>query len=117
MKNIFKQIFGRKRHVTIDCETQGLDGSSPISINDAKWLLTETKKDYNILTQILNSMPAHNPDEVKPEERQYYQGLWDWNAKARTRHYDIGIDIENLERVMCEHIPGFNEIVPKEPLN
>lgn len=117
MKNIFKWIFRRKRHVAIDCETQGLDGSSPISINDAKWLLNETKKDFNILTQILNAMPAHKPDEVKPEEQQRCQELWDWNVRARTRHYDVGIDIENLERIMCQYIPGFKEIVPKEPLD
>lgn len=116
-KNIFKRIFGRKRHVAIDCETQSLNGSSPISVIDAKWLLIETKKDYNMLTQILNSMPVRDPDEVKPKEQQHCQELWDWNVNARTRHYDIGIDIENLERIMCQYIPGFKEIVPKEPLN
>jgi hypothetical protein len=117
MKNIFKWIFCRKRHVAIDCETQGLNGSSSISLNDAKWLLRETKKDYNILTQILNSMPVCQPDVASPEDRESCAAIWEWNVKARTRHYDIGIDIENLERVMCEHIPGFKDIMPREPLN
>ena len=90
MKNFFKHLFGRRRHITIDCETAGLNGESLISINDAAGILRDAKEDFDKLTRILNAMPvkATNIDEVNPAVQNQRQELWEWNWIARTSHFD-----------------------------
>lgn len=114
MKNFFKRLFGRKQHITIDCETAGLNGESIISINDAAGILRDTKKDFDNLTKVLHAMPvkATNLDETNPAVRKQREELWEWNVIARTIHHDIGIDIENLERIMNQRIPSLKDAKP-----
>ena len=109
MKNFFKRLFGRKQHITIDCETGGL-----IPVNDIAGIIRDTKEDFNKLTRILNVMPvnATNIDEVNPAVRKQREELWEWNVIARTIHHDIGIDIENLERIMNQWIPFLKDAKP-----
>lgn len=108
MKNIFK-IFRKKPHITIDCETGGL-----IPVNDIAGIIRDTKEDFNKLTRILNAMPVNttNIDEVNPAVRKQREELWEWNVIARTIHHDIGIDIENLERIMNQWIPFLKDAKP-----
>ena len=110
MKNIFK-IFCKKHHIPIDCETGGL-----IPVNDIAGIIRYTKEDFDKLTRILNAMPiaATNIDEVNPAVRKQREELWEWNVIARTIHYDIGIDIENLERIMNQRIPSLKGAEPTD---
>lgn len=110
MKNIF-DIFRRKRYQGIDCETGGL-----IPVNDIAGIIRDTKEDFDKLTRILNAMPvnATNIDEVNPAVRKQREELWEWNIIARTTHYDIGIDIENLERIMNQRIPSLKDAEPTD---
>lgn len=110
MKNIFK-IFRKKHHITTDCETGGL-----IPVNDIAGIIRDTKEDFDKLTRILNAMPvnATNIDEVNPAVRKQREELWEWNVIARTIHYDIGIDIENLERIMNQRIPSLKGAEPTD---
>lgn len=114
MRKFFKRLFGRKRHIAIDCETAGLNGESIISINDAAGILRDTKNDFDDLTKVLHAMPvkATNLDEVNPAVRKQREELWEWNAIARTLHYNIGVDIENLERIMNQRIPSLKDAEP-----
>lgn len=114
MKNFFKRLFGRKHHITIDCETAGLNGESIISINDAAGILRDTKKDFDTLTRILHAMPvkATNLDEANPAVQNQREELWEWNWIARTLHHNIGVDIENLERIMNQRIPSLKDATP-----
>lgn len=116
MRKIFKRLFGRKRHITIDCETAGLNGESIISINDAAGILRNTKKDFDDLTRILHAMPvkATNLDEANPAVIKQREELWEWNAIARTIHHNIGVDIENLERIMNQRIPSLKDAEPTD---
>ena len=114
MRKFFKRLLGRKRHIVIDCETAGLNGESIISINDAAGILRNTKKDFDDLTRILHAMPvkATNLDEANPAVRKQRQELWEWNMVARTIHHNIGVDIENLERIMNQRIPSLKDAQP-----
>lgn len=114
MRKIFKRLFGRKRHIAIDCETAGLNGESIISINDAAGILRNTKKDFDDLTKVLHAMPvkATNLDEANPAVIKQREELWEWNMVARTIHHNIGVDIENLERIMNQRIPSLKDAEP-----
>lgn len=114
MRKFFKRLLGRKRHIAIDCETAGLNGESIISINDAAGILRNTKKDFDDLTRILHAMPvkATNLDEANPAVRKQREELWEWNMVARTIHHNIGVDIENLERIMNQRIPSLKDAEP-----
>lgn len=116
MKNFFKRLFGRKHHIAIDCETAGLNGESIISINDAAGILRDTKKDFDDLTKVLHAMPvkATNLDEVNPAVIKQRKELWEWNWIARTLHYNIGVEIENLERIMNQRIPSLKDTQPTD---
>lgn len=114
MRKFFKRLLGRKRHIAIDCETAGLNGESIISINDAAGILRNTKKDFDDLTKVLHAMPvkATNLDESNPAVRKQREELWEWNIVARTLHHNIGVDIENLERIMNQRIPSLKDAQP-----
>lgn len=120
MRKFFKRLLGRKRHIAIDCETAGLNGESIISINDAAGILRDTKKDFDNLTRILHAMPvkATNLDEANPAVIKQREELWEWNAIARILHHNIGVDIENLERIMNQRIPSLKDAQPAmHPVN
>lgn len=113
MKNFFKRLFGR-RHISVDTETTGLGYESIISINDAAGILRDTKADFDKLTMLLNSMPvrATNLGETNPAVISQREELWEWNHQTRTLHHNIGVDIENLERIMNQRIPSLKDAEP-----
>lgn len=109
MKNIF-DIFRKKRRFMYDCETESMDGEKPYSNEDIIGILQMTKRDHSLLTKVLNSFPVGHPlDAINPAVKNQRTELWDWNTYARTIHYDVGIDIENLERIMYERIPSLKD--------
>ena len=105
---MFKGLFSflRKKPTSIDCETGGM-----IPDSDIPMLIHMLKSDYDKVTKNLNSFPVGFPNnEVNPVVREQYQELWEWNSRVRTLHYDVGIDIENIERVMKERIPSLKDM-------
>lgn len=109
MKNIFN-IFRKKPHPTYDCETEGINGEKPYFEEDIIGILQMAKRDHSLLTRVLNEFPVGHPSEaINPAVKKQRTELWDWNTYARTIHYDVGIDIENLERIMHERIPSLKD--------
>lgn len=105
---MFKRLFSflRKKPTSIDCETCRL-----IPENDIPMLIYTLKSDYDKVTRILNRFPVGYPvDAANPVDYKQRQDLWEWNNKTRTLHYDVGIDIEVIERVMKERIPSLKDM-------
>lgn len=101
---MFKRLFSflRKKPTGVDCETNGM-----IPDSDIPMLIHMLKSDYDMVTEILNRFPVEYPDcAINPAVRKQRQELWEWNSRARTLHYNIGIDIENIEQIMKERIPS-----------
>ena len=105
---MFKRLFSflRKKSTGIDCETGGM-----IPDSDIPMLIHMLKSDYDKVTETLNNFPCPFPaSEVDPVVRKQYDELWDWDFRVRTLHYDVGIDIENIERLMKERIPSLKDM-------
>ncbi len=105
---MFKRLFSflRKKPTSIDCETCGM-----IPDSDIPMLIHMLKSDYDKVTRILNRFPVGYPvDAANPAECKQRQELWEWNNRARTLHYDVGIDIEIIERMMKERIPSLKDM-------
>lgn len=64
-----------------------------IPVKDIKQIIQCTKREFNEVTKLLNDIPVQNKE------------LLNWQIKARTIHYDLGISIENLERIIQERVP------------
>lgn len=111
MGNFFKRLFTRKQYIAIDTETAGLDGQSIISVNDIAGIIRDTKNDFNKLTMTLNAM-QDVMENADPAVKQQYEYLLKKTITARTIHYDVGIDIENLERIMHQRIPSLKDAKP-----
>lgn len=76
-----------------------------IPIRDIQMLLSDLKRDFDEVTLILNGMPVGLPEDTTDDvERRRRQELWNWVSRARTLNYNVGIDIENVERVINERI-------------
>lgn len=104
---MFKRLFSflRKKPTGIDCETGGM-----IPDSDIPMLIHMLKSDYDKETELLNRFPVGSPDGTEnPVVREQRQELWEWNSRIRTLHYDTGIDIENIERIMKERIPSLKD--------
>lgn len=104
---MFKRLFSflRKKPTGIDCETCGM-----IPDSDIPMLIHMLKSDYDKETKLLNEFPVGSPDSTEnPAVREQRQQLWEWNSRIRTLHYDTGIDIENIERIMKERIPSLKD--------
>ena len=100
---MFKRLFRflRKKPTGIDCETCGM-----IPDSDIPMLIHMLKSDYDKETKLLNEFPVGYPgDTINPVVRE----LWEWHSRIRTLHYDTGIDIENIERIMKERIPSLKD--------
>lgn len=64
-----------------------------IPVEDIKQIIQCAKREFDEVTMLLNNMPMYNIE------------LPDWQIKVRTIHYDLGISIENLERIIQERVP------------
>ncbi len=64
-----------------------------IPVKDIKQIIQCAKREFNEVTKLLNDIPVQNKE------------LLNWQIKARTIHYDLGISIENLERIIQERVP------------
>lgn len=64
-----------------------------IPAKDIKQIIQCAKREFNEVTKLLNDIPVQNKE------------LLNWQIKARTIHYDLGISIENLERIIQERVP------------
>lgn len=64
-----------------------------IPVKDIKQIIQCAKIEFDEVTRLLNNMPVTIME------------LPDWQIKARTLHYDLGISIENLERIIQERVP------------
>lgn len=111
MGNFFKRLFKRKQHISIDIETTGIDGGSIISVGDIAGIIRDTKNDFNRLTVLLNSM-QDAMENVEYREKCQYEYPAMHVLAARTIHYDVGIDIENLEMIMHQRIPSLKDTKP-----
>ena len=77
------------------------------SKQDLAMILYMLKRDFDMLTKHLSSFPVGYPlDSVNPAVREQRNELHDWNHYARTLQYDIGIDIENIDKAINEYIPN-----------
>lgn len=76
-----------------------------IPMEDIPELIHELKRDFDEVTSILNGLPVGLPEDTNNYvEQNRRQELWNWVDRARTLHYNVGIDIENIERVINERI-------------
>ena len=80
------------------------------SKQDLAMILYMLKRDFDMLTRHLSSFPVGNPlDSINPAVRKQRSELHDWNYYARTLQYDIGIDIENVDKIIKEYFPNLPE--------
>lgn len=78
-------------------------------------ILYMLKRDFDMLTRHLSSFPVGHPlDSVNPAVRKQRNELHDWNYYARTLHYDIGIDIENIDKIINEYFPNLPKYSPEK---
>lgn len=79
---------------------------SKIPLEDIPMLLQQIKSDFDDVTSMLSGFPVGLPeDATNKDERRRRQELWDWNSRVRTLQYNVGVDIENIERIIKERIP------------
>ena len=70
---------------------------SKFTIPDIKNIIQISKQDFDAVTRLVNSMPDNLVD------------LKQWQLNVRTKLYDVGIMIENLETVIRENVPELSE--------
>ena len=70
---------------------------SKFTTQDIKNIIQSSKQDFDAVTRLVNSMPDNRVD------------LRQWQLNVRTKLYNVGIMIENLETVIRENVPELSE--------